>query len=136
VNLSDYFEVRKRDNDAAYTCLVDEAPAWLYDAVQAAHGDELPNDWRYATCAAIVEALEDQGDGDGVADSLVDVYTYNLLTWLSDNLSRTGYVDEALAEDVWDKSNGVAGLIGAGQYLAICEMVDVLVEAIAENVDD
>jgi hypothetical protein len=135
VNIAEYFETRERDNGEAFTVLADGTPAWLSKAVQEAHGDELPNDWRYATCRRIVDSLGEDPDVETWehAGALVDVYTADLLAWLADNTGRTGWVDEVLEEDVWDKSLGIAGLLGAAQYACIEQMVDVLAEAIAEN---
>lgn len=128
---SQYFTRATRDDGTGYTRLVDDQPDWLYDAVRDAHDGELPNDWRFETCAAIA-ALIDDGDGDphSIADGLVDVYTSDLLAWLTPE--RMAYVDEALEECLVDATTGVESIIRTGQYVCITHMASILVDAVSE----
>lgn len=84
----------------SYTTLADDAPAWLKDAVREAHDDELPGDWRYATCAGLVyQIIEEDLDEDELSDLVdgeVDIYTTRLLDWLRDDVSRKSYIEEAI----------------------------------------
>jgi hypothetical protein len=134
--LAAYFQRRTREDGSTYVTLAEDRPEWLYDAVRDAHDGELPNDWRYQICSAIVDALADGAEPEEIADSLVDVYTHDLLAWLSDNVGRADNVNEALEEYIADVDNGIDRIIAAGQYLCIERMVQVLADAIAEHAGD
>jgi hypothetical protein len=121
------FQRRERDNGESFTSLKDTAPEWLHDLVREAHGEFLPDDWRYD---AIRSALGDIGDsGAETADDLDDVAhefadgnvdTYNAarIAWLASHLSRAGYCDDAAQEFGFEvtQERGIFDLIGLGQY--------------------
>lgn len=113
--LAEYFTRKYREHPepdtepsvSEFYVLTDDAPEWLTDAAHEAHDDELSNDWRYQTCyriALAIDETEEPADGLDVgdfanttADSLTDVYTSDLLTWLAGHIDRPGIVDEAVA---------------------------------------
>ena len=138
MNLSQFFQTKTRDNGqvgepTSFTTLTDAAPAWLHDAVMAAHDGEFPNDWRYGICASIASAI-DQGqctpdDAGEIADSLVDTYNSDLLKWLSNDTSRSAYIAEACEMEKFDMSEDVFGQIRAGQFVCIERMACELIEA-------
>jgi hypothetical protein len=129
-----YFTRAVRDDGTTYTTLTDEHPDWLHDAVYEAHDDELPNDWRYETCAQVAEAI-DEGDTDAstIADSLTDIYNADLLAWVSGNLGRMSDVDEAMEDGSHDS---LASLLMAGQYRCIERMAQILLDAVDEAEED
>ena len=140
--ISSYFVRNTRPDGSSFVTLSDDRPEWLQTAVYEAHDGETPNDWRYQTAAHIVELLADYDLADiddyrdELADSLVDIYTHDLLAWLAADLNRTGYCDEAWNDDLASASDdGIVGLIRLGQYVAITAMVDILAAAIADNAD-
>ena len=139
MNVSDWFERKTRGDGSTFYSLreVDGQypPDWLHDAVRDAHDDEMPNDWRYDTIHSIVLALEDGSDRDEIADSLVDVYTSDLIGWLAGNTSRLAYVDDAAAEWATD-CDTVEEQIRIGQMYCISQMVNILADAIDENTGD
>lgn len=135
-----YFETRRRDSGEEFVTLVDGAPAWLRDAVMAARDDEVPNDWRYDTCAAIWGRLEEFAVGEcgddevyEMADGLTDIYTNNLTAWLASNLNRVAIVDEALDDGLWERTNGIAGLLATAQCRTIEQMAMILRDARDEH---
>jgi hypothetical protein len=71
----------------------------LLNLCREAHGDMLPDDWRYAF---IVESLGILADCDRPdhADSLIeaDIYTGELTEWLHSHTSRLGYCDSAVSK--------------------------------------
>ena len=76
---------------------------WVYDLCHAAHGDMLPDDYRYEF---IVDALDAIIDADGDFERAreewePDAYNAGLLKWVSSSLYRMGHVDEAVSEFGW-----------------------------------
>lgn len=126
------FTTRTRDNGSTFVTLEDNAPEWLRDAVREAHDGEMPNDWRFETCRAIWQGLAETPDVDHseLADSLVDIYTADLLAWMAGDISRTAYVDETTA-NIGHSDQGLAGDIMAGQ----CECIRAMVVTIAEALE-
>lgn len=130
------FETATRDSGETFYHLTDGATEWMRDAVREAHDGEFPNDWRYETCARVVDdladALEDGADMDDVtheiADRLTDAYTSDLFQWLADNTSRAQYVDDANAE--MGHADSLAAQVQAGQYQCIRSMAETLLSAI------
>lgn len=131
--LASYFVRQERDNGEAFYSLAEDRPEWLYGAVREAHDDELPNDWRYATCHSIAAMIDDGvTEAYEIADSLVDVYTVNLLEWLAENIGRMAYIAES--NDDLGRPDELEDEIRQGQYLAIDRMAGILLAAIAESV--
>ncbi len=91
------------------------APKWIQDIVWEAHGDLLPDDYVYEYVYDSFVRISDGVVGDDFSDHIQpDVYTFDLLKWLSSNLIRIEYVDEAVLRI------GYADLLTAisyGQYL-------------------
>lgn len=126
-----YFEqIRRADTAEPIIVLTDDAPEWLRDAVYVCHEGMLPDDWTYATCAAIVDALtewaDDTTDADEIADALTEIYTAPLMTWAADNL---GWVDDALAENPDMASGGIVPIVSLAQAQRIAHMVDIIRDA-------
>jgi hypothetical protein len=115
------FETATREDSTSYVRLKDDAPEWIGEAVQKAHGDFLPDDWRYAYIEGSFRLIADAGEDEGLdelADQFADdsdIYTGNLLAWLSSNLRRVGYVDEARDEFGAASFESVTQEITAGQ---------------------
>ena len=80
-----YFETALRadganiagDSNTVYVRLKDGAPEWVTDLVHDAHGDMLPDDWRYSVIQDALETIADSDDPEDAsgefADSQVDV---------------------------------------------------------------
>lgn len=141
--LADAFVTFKRDgsDETIYKCK-DGTAQWITDAVMAAHGDMMPDDWKYEHCShvadAIVETLEyndadlDRLEVGEIADDLVDIYTASLTAWLASHLDRVGYVDDADHAEEAD----LGDLLRAGQYAELSEIADALAEAIRERAEE
>lgn len=135
----DALETRTRDDGERFTTTRDDAPEWVRDLVMHAHGDFLPEDWRYETIRDALEQLADgdyetaddarEDDGD-FADSAVDVYTAPLLRWLASNLNRPGYVDEARDEGLISGQENITQQITVGQYLEAREVYALVIDAL------
>ena len=141
-----YFERITRGEDTI-TVLTDARPEWLFDAVYSAHGEMLPDDWKFAVCESAVDALAESDDADlddlahEFADGEIDVYNGARLQWLSSNLNRVYYVEDAAKEYGTENNAGefdLFQLIGQGQYAEARECFDTIrnaIEAEAERLN-
>jgi len=119
-----YFETRKRADGESFICCKDNRPDWITDMIHDAHGDMLPDDYRYRW---IVSALDDFTDSDDdpddmigeYVDSTVDSYTADLTAWLASNVNRVYYLTQAMGE--MDPSDGFQAL-SCAQYSEISEV--------------
>ena len=117
--LSWFETVRRDENDpeSAFTRTKDGTPEWVTELVHDAHGDFLPDDWRYDKIRDALEFIAESNDPEDsaeFADQAVDVYTNDRLAWLSSNLRRASYVDDA--RENLGATNSIIDDIGLGQY--------------------
>lgn len=129
----------RASSGGAFVKLIDDAPEWVGDLVREAHGDYMPDDWRYST---IREALEFIGESmDGVADlddaacdfaGGHDVYTATLLAWVASDLQRTAYVDAAIQEG----ARTLAEALMRGQYEERREVFGAVLMALEERAEE
>ena len=98
-------ETASRSDGSSFLRLSSSAPSWGSAAVMAAHGDELPNDSRYALIRDALSSLSDgaYGDEEEALEDLQDLsldllpcYTEELLKWFSARCSRLSSCDEAI----------------------------------------
>lgn len=96
------------------TFLRDGAPERVIDLVREAHGDFLPDDYRYEYIKESLELIAQ--DVEDAEESLeADTYNADLLKWVSSNLNRMAYVDQALEE---------CKCAFLGEYLAIGQLTE------------
>lgn len=140
VEASRWFETATRGDDGAtFVRVKDGAPDWVTDLVHEAHGEMLPDDWRYQLAADAAEAIADGTDDPGeFADGHVDVYTFDRFAWLSSHLARQGYVDTA-AEEFGLPADGdfsVVDAIGRGQYVEAGEVFGLVLAFLERRADE
>ena len=73
--------------------------------------------------------------GSEFAASKVDVYNSARLAWLSSNLTRAGYCDEA-ARDLGMEDADTFDRIGIGQYAESLEVFESVRQSLADRMDD
>ena len=138
-----YFETKQRDNGESFVSLRDGHPEWVEDMVREAHGDMLPEDWRYKAIEEVITAISEneyEGEDDAndsaseVCDSLVSVYTHELTQWLASSNARIGYLDEAVREAV--KEDGASILLMQAQYREYMEVYSSVVQSLAAYAED
>lgn len=122
-----HFETRERTGNVGerYTTLKDGRPEWLLDLVREAHGGMLPDDWRYSTIRAAVDAIAEHGDdfdADQFADNETDTYTGERLEWAASHSYRLAYADEA--REQFGPAPTIADDLGRGQFLEAREIAD------------
>ncbi len=134
----------ERDSESRFDRLKEGHPEWVSDLVYAAHGDFLPDDWRYATIRNALEFVAETDapeDSRGeFADSAVDVYTSARLAWLGSNLQRPGYCAEAAAEfgfsDDGRDDQGIIDRIALGQYFEADEVYGLVLQALEARLEE
>ena len=134
------FESRTRSDGSVFWATKDAAPEWVSDIVHAAHGGALPCDWRYDKIADLAHAVADVtpfADFNVAqwADSVCDVYTSDLLKWLSGVSYAVDAVDEA-ATDWGMDTRGIVEQIMTGQAYMLHEIAGAVVSALQERVDE
>jgi len=134
---------KHRDTGAEYVCRADDAPEWTLDVVMHAHGDMLPDDWRYMMIqnVAYMIAERDDVDADDLSDVMheaidnqVSIYNSDLCAWLASSVHRIGYCDEAL-DEFGLPSKSVITAIQQGQRLEYEEIWLLMVEALSKVPD-
>jgi len=116
------------------------APEWVEVLVREAHrqGRELmlPDDFRFEFVAEALDAIADADDLDDVSLE-PDESTPKLLAWISSNLTRPSYVDEAIEETGWPGS--MLAALAAGQAREkeeVLQLVQDHLEQLAEDQDE
>lgn len=128
-----------RNDGSKFRVLKDGHPEWMTEVAHEAHGDMLPDDWRYEFIEAACDAIADNdGDLDEARDSLeADIYTHDLTGWLHSRADRHGYCDEAAEEYGWElnRDNNMIALIQIGQLREKQETFDLVAKALGDLVD-
>ena len=130
---SECFETSTRPDGARFARIRDNSPEWVTELVHSAHGDMLPDDWRYSAIRSALEFIaESDNPEDGAsewADSEVDVYSGARLEWLGSHLSRPGYCDEG--RDEFSSENlDIVEQIGLGQFMEASEVYGLVLQAL------
>jgi hypothetical protein len=132
-----WFERAERPDGESFTRLKDGAPEWITDLVHDAHGDFLPDDWRNDCIRAALGSINDgENDPHEFADGHADVYNDRLYAWLSSNVTRASYVDEAVEEFGYPSDRGISGAIAMGQYMEALEVFESVVRSLEARVDE
>jgi len=135
-----HFEGAERPNGEHFRRTKADAPEWVKDLAREAHGDFLPDDWRYSAIEDALEVIAERGEDDDArheyADAQVDVYNAGRSDWLESSIYRGAYCDEAAEEFGYDKDQGVYGLIGLGQYAEAEEVYGLVLAQLVALVED
>lgn len=130
--MSQAFEGSTRATGESFRKLKDGSPEWMTEVSRAAHGDMLPDDWRYTFIEEICGALADVEDVDDV-EIEADIYTNDLTAWLHSRADRVSYITETLEEGLGCE-NGYK-LLAYAQYLEKREVLDAVRTALQERLD-
>jgi hypothetical protein len=140
------FENAERPDGTSFVRVRDGSPQWVSDLVRAAHGDFLPDDWRYISIRAALGDIADN-EPDNLdeyrgewADSNIDTFNAERSAWLSSDLRRAGYCEDAGEEFDFEVGSGPRGgvfdLIGLGQYAESEEIYDAVITSLRERVEE
>lgn len=104
-----HFELKTRDNGDKFWCLKNKDNGALENLVRTAHGEMLPNDYRYEYIVDSLSALVDADIDEDTALDEIDYYdilneieadhsNYELCKWLGSHAHRIADCDEAVEE--------------------------------------
>jgi hypothetical protein len=134
----EYMTIKYRRNsdsnseDNSYIDYKDTAPKWVQDLCREAHLGEMPNDWVFGVIHSALETYADYDDPDDI-DILPDMYTADLTGWLHENVSRVGYLTDALQTF----GGGLDGftLLSWAQYLHKTSIYATVQTALEDRID-
>ena len=132
------FEHKKRDNGDDFTCLKNDAPDWIREAISDIHGtDILPDDWRYDKIYHCFDALSNYNSDDWddygheISSNLVDIYNYDRIKWITNN--NTDDINEAMEE--MGRHDFISG-VGYAQQQLISGFVYSAINLIRKQIED
>jgi len=100
------------------------------------HGDMLPDDFRYKMIHDVLSNMDDYEDHYELLESLIPVYTSDLLNWLSSNNTRYTYCDEFKEEYGISDEKSIIDLISGGYMMELNEVYYLIVEWLDENIEE
>jgi len=142
---ADCFTVRTREDGEQFTATRDGSPDWVTDIIHHAHGEFLPDDWRYDVIGSALEHIADADietryDADDLsgefADGAVDTYNAARFKWLASNLQRAGYCDRAREDGLVADDADIIDRIGIGQYAEAEEIFALVLDALEARADE
>jgi hypothetical protein len=94
----EWFETGTRDNGEEFVKTKEGRPEWLESLIFTAHGDMMPNDYRYKFIEDALQYISDQDEDEdlGCPEIEADTYTSDLTKWLNSRNDRVYYLSEAL----------------------------------------
>lgn len=122
----------RADGSTTYWHTKDGRPDWLQELCHAAHGDYMPDDYRYEFIVDALACIEEGNDPDEMEP---DCYTGGLTAWLASNINRIGYVDECL-EEMGGDFPGLSNAIAMGQLKEMREVYDAVWAFLDEMVEE
>lgn len=135
---SQAFVGAERTNGDKFRKLRDGSPQWMRDVCLAAHGDMMPDDWRYEFIEAAADAIaecESDDPSEAIDTIEVDIYTSDLTRWLASRTDRYGYCDEFMEEFGGDFKDTVS-LIAGGQEWERREVFNLVLDALRDLASD
>jgi hypothetical protein len=128
------FVLGKRGDGTEYWHIPrEERTPELTELCHKAHGDMLPDDWRYSF---IVEALALISESANPRDERLeaDIYTHELTSWLHSRADRHGYCDEF--RDEFGEPDNTFNLLQGGQYMEKQEVYHSVLSSLESMLED
>jgi hypothetical protein len=128
-----FFRAGQRDTKETYYYLEDHPKKPIaQEIVRACHGDMMPDNYKYSFIRECLLQIREVTDGNyDDIDVEADVYTADLLRWLSSNLTRTGYMDQAATD--YGPFEQFEHHLMAGQSLEKKEILDTLLHILSKE---
>ena len=139
------FSLETRDNGSEYWNRNQCAPEWIMELCHTAHGDMLPDDYRYRFIVQALDALEEAEDPDEARDGYeVEYRYYRVVEWLSSHPARRlEYCDDAVREFGLSSDATTATQLQIGHLSERLEVLELVrgsleqqLQAMAADIDD
>lgn len=128
-----YFTQSTRNDGTKFYHTKDDTPTWVDDMCQTAHGQVLPDDYKYSLIVESLQSIRDGSEDDQYIEP--DTYSMDRLEWLASDLRRTQYVDQAIEDFGLDSSIGIIELIGWGQLIEKQEIFNSVLSSLQDRID-
>lgn len=92
----EWFESGTRDSGEKFVKTKYGRPDWLGNLIFAAHGDMMPDDYRYKFIEEALDLIANQDIDLDCPEIEADIYTSDLTKWLHSRNDRVYYLTEAL----------------------------------------
>ena len=132
-----FLTVTMRDNGEPFVHMTDDAPQELKDLIHDAHEKMFHDDYKYKYVKMALMAIADSTPGneqENVDELNPDIYNFELLKWLSSNLERPGFVDEATEQ--YGATDGIMSAIAFGQKLEIDTVANSVLSSLNKIVEE
>jgi len=131
------FVRKKRDNgEQYYHSTADDG--WITGMIYSAHGGMPPDDHKYDMIYSALHAIAyDNADPDDMfetVDGMVSVYRRDRHAWLSSNLEREDYVNEATSE--YGPCDDISDAIAQGWFMEAMEVCASVVKSLQDELDN
>lgn len=108
------FESGQRNDGSEFISFKDGTPEWMINIVHEAHGDMMPDDYKYRFSHDAIDWIAEGNDPES-PNIEADPYTGELIKWLGSHVGdRPNYVDEAV-EEYGHSDQGLVGDLMSGQ---------------------
>lgn len=128
-----FFVAKQRSGGETFWSLKTPHPEWVLEMVHKAHGDILPEDYKYLYVVEALDALE-EGRNPEEPELEPDIYTGELLKWIGSGIERPFYVDEAVGM-YGHSDQGIVSDIAMGQLYEMEEIFRIVVDALQERLE-
>jgi len=134
------FERRTRDDGSTYWSHKDayRSGDWVQELCRDAHGDMLPDDYRYEYIVDALYAFADYDDDDhemAIDEIEADPYTKDPLAWLSSHSYRMDYANEAIRDVGFSEVGGIMQAVIMGQIAEKREIYDSVLESLKSRLE-
>jgi hypothetical protein len=131
------FVSKQRDSgERYYYSTADDG--WITGMIYSAHGGMAPDDHKYEMIGSALHAIAyDDADPDDMfeaADGMVSIYRRDRHAWLSSNLEREDYVNEAISE--YGPRDDISDAIAQGWFMEAMEVCASVVKSLRDELDN
>ena len=134
--LQGMFITDTRDNGEKFIKTIDNRPEWLQELIREAHGDMMPEDYKYQFVSDAIDYIADNGNDEELLDYPEiepDCYTSDLTAWLNSDNRRVYYLTEVLEEmDIKDGFQALA----AAQLQEKREVYNIILEGLKTKLEE
>lgn len=134
--MSRFLERKERKTGESFVYIKDQSPEWVIDICRECHQDMMPDDYKFEMIHEALKALKECKNDQDVDHVYLesDIYTHQLLKWVSSHLTRIDYVDEYMGECDLAQSDFLS-LLSGGQLKEKNEVLSILIEEL-KNLED